>query len=539
MQQDMILEQPPHSERAYAAGRVLATLLGMLWLGVFPLLGVIWRDGWPWQLPLSYSSMTRSKWELALLLGGVGTALLPVLVCCGWQRINWKNPARWLLAGYFGWVALSAWQGSSAGLEDASGQLVVWIGSGRYEGLSTQLCYLVILLAMSLCRPYMKPLLTAAALGALAMAAVIAGQYLGGNPLGLYPGTRSIYTNYEFQGTLGNIDMVAGYLALITPLLLGSWAVQGGPMGCLTLPTGAVCVLLMLMIDVQSGLLALMAGAGLLLALMLNQPQLRSRGLQVLALILACVTLRSLIGLPWVDGLEAPWYCEVRPDALLPRLTGTEAVVFPWAPSWKKLLPALAAAVLLVLSVPLRRRPGRRVPLGVILALIAVLAAAAVLAVWLLPIPEGSGMLWELHEILNGRMQDSFGSERFGVWRHTLLIARKHLLFGTGPDTFRSVLREHLAETGAALQQTFDNPHNILLAILMQNGLPALLLYAAGIAAAVVLSRRSRSGLAVSAGVLCYLVQCMFCFSLCIVTPIFWALTGVCIALTDRPAVKG
>lgn len=532
--QSIPLTAPKPLGQGYQAARIITTVLGMVWLGVFPLLGVIWRDGWPIQVPLSYSVMTRSKWELCLLLSMLGAALTPVILICARKRINWKHPARWLLLGYFAWVALSAWQGSGAQLTNAAGERIVWIGSGRYEGLATQLCYAAILLSMSLVKPHIKPVLAAAAVGAMLMTAVTAMQYAGQNPLGFYPGGRSIYTNYEFQGTLGNIDMVAGYLALVTPLLLGSWVLQGGWMGVLTLPAGALCVLLMLMIDVQSGLLALLAGVALLVVLMLLRPEMRSRGCMVLALVLACFTLRKLIGLPWVDGLEAPWLCEVRPDALLPKLTGTEPVVFPWNVTLKKLLPLLAAVVLLGLAAWFRKREGRGVMLRFILIGCAVLAAAAAACVWLLPIPQSMGGLWELHEILNGRMQDSFGSERYGIWRHTLMIAREHLLFGTGPDTFLPVMRQHLSQVGAAFVQTFDNPHNILLAILVQNGVPALLLFMAGGLAAMLWERKHAACLAVAAGLACYAAQCMFCFSLCIVTPVFWAMTGMCIALCDH-----
>ena len=43
---------------------------------------------------------------------------------------------------------------------------------------------------------------------------------IGVNVLGLFPAGHSIYTNYEFQSTIGNIDMVSGYLSLVVPLLL-------------------------------------------------------------------------------------------------------------------------------------------------------------------------------------------------------------------------------------------------------------------------------------------------------------------------------
>lgn len=459
--------------------------------------------------------------------------LCPLTLLAGRRTMDGAHLGRWLLALYFLWVTISALLGSDAERRDGTGDLVVLMGSGRFEGLYTQLCYAAVLLGMSWIRPRRGWVLTAASLGVLAMGVIIALQYAGLNPLGFYPRGRSIYTNYEFQGTLGNIDMIAGYLALLTPLLLGSWVTLGGHGGWVLLPAGFLAVLVTLCMDVQSGLLALLAGAALLIALLLNRPEYRRRGLIVLGGVLICVTLRWLIGLPWIDGLKAPWLCEQRPDALLPKLTGSEPVLFPWQPSLFKLLPALLGAGLLALCPVIGRLDRRKVSLRMIVAAALAMAALAVLAVWLLPIPQSMGSLWELHEILNGRMQDSFGSERFGIWRHTLLVAREHLLFGTGPDTFLRVMGDHLAETGVTFIQTFDNPHNMLLAILVQNGLPALVLFAAGMAVTALRAARSPGGMPLAAALCCYLVQGMFSFSLCIVSPMFWAVAGL--AICDAP----
>ena len=59
-----------------------------------------------------------------------------------------------------------------------------------------------------------------------AFCGIVALQYAGINVLGLFPTGRSIYTNYEFQGTIGNIDMVSGYVMLVMPMLLGAFVAR-------------------------------------------------------------------------------------------------------------------------------------------------------------------------------------------------------------------------------------------------------------------------------------------------------------------------
>ena len=194
------------------------------------------------------------------------------------------------------------------------------------------------------------------------------------------------------------------------------------------------------------------------------------------------------------------------------------------------LLPVAAGAILGLLTWVAARRPGSALRLRWIVALAGVLTALAVLAVYCLPMPENTG-LWELREVLHGRPQDAFGSERLGVWRMTLEMSRDKLLFGTGPDTFMYALREHMASTGQIVEQNFDNPHNMLLAILSGNGLPALLIFLALVGVGIRAAVRRKECLPLGLGVGGYLVQGMFTFSICLSAPMFWAVMGLLISL--------
>ena len=176
------------------------------------------------------------------------------------------------------------------------------------------------------------------------------------------------------------------------------------------------------------------------------------------------------------------------------------------------------------------------------------MAAASLLLILLLsfvfiPFTEGDGALWEAHQILRGEGEDRFGSWRLGVWRLTAKLAAAHLLFGTGPDTFWYVFNPAWAEYEAQLRESglsqnegewlerFDNPHNEFLAILSNNGLPALLLYLAFL---FVLFRRAFLAeetctlkKAAAIGALLFIIQGLFSFSNCLVSPVFWALAGL------------
>jgi len=479
----------------------LTAVLGMLWLGLFPL----WHDG-------SYTRITRAKWMAMLVLTGVTAAVvilaIIVLLCRGRRRMIRLHPAQLLGLGYLAWVALSAWQGSMAGQLNSSGQLTVLWGAVRYEGLITQSCYVAVFLLLSLIRTRLRPVLEAASAALLLCAGVIALQYAGYNPFGLFPTGLNVHTSMEFQGTIGNIDILTAWLCLIIPVLLSSWIMkQCSP---LALAAGWTGVLIQLCIEVQSGLIALAVMLALLVALMLLRPEARSRGLIVLGGVVLIAVLYLIMEMPWRRDEE------------------TIALFARWR--WWMLLPVAAGAILGLLTWVAARRPGRALRLRWIVALAGVLTALAVLAVYCLPMPENTG-LWELREVLHGRPQDAFGSERLGVWRMTLEMSRDKLLFGTGPDTFMYALREHMASTGQIVEQNFDNPHNMLLAILSGNGLPALLIFLALVGVGIRAAVRRKECLPLGLGVGGYLVQGMFTFSICLSAPMFWAVMGLLISL--------
>ena len=485
----------------------LMTLLGAAWLGLFPL----WQDG-------SYSRITRAKWLGMLVMFGVTAAAVLVMIVLRRGRRQGRKPrlapAQGLALAYLAWLGVSAIFGSFAGAVNGSGQLAVLMGSRRYEGLAAQGCYVGLFLLMSLYPPRLRSVMNAAALGMLIYAGIVALQYAGYNPLGLFPAGLSVRTNYEFQGTIGNIDMVSGYLCLIAPALLSAFVL--GAAGPLCLLGGCAGTLMLLLMRVQSGVIALAAVLAALVVLALLRPEVRGRACLALGGALAAFSLGRLVGLPWLDG--------------------TETLLFPYAPTVKKTAPLILGGLLALLSPGLTRRPGPKVPVKWLLVLIALGMVAALAVVLTHDFPEGSA-LWEIREALGGRGQDSFGSERLGIWRMTLEMARDNLLFGTGPDTFWYAMGDYQLRTGQSLAQRFDSPHNMLLAVLSGSGVPALALYVALMAAVAAgclrASRRDPWPLALLAGLAAYLLQGMFTFSICLVTPMFWAMLGMAVSLNQ------
>ena len=137
--------------------------------------------------------------------------------------------------------------------------------------------------------------------------------------------------------------------------------------------------------------------------------------------------------------------------------------------------------------------------------------------------------------MLHGRPQPTFGSNRLVVWKYSLGLAQEKPLFGGGSDTFEPRFNSWLQQQGLSipterdgevLPAYFDNPHNEYLALLLNHGLPAALLFIALLLTALFhpLFRQSPFRLAIFA----YAVQAFFSFSVCLVAPMFWVLLGLC-----------
>lgn len=345
----------------------------------------------------------------------------------------------------------------------------VWLlaEDARMEGLLTQLVYCILFCCFFFSRVHLRPVLYSAAAGVLVFLIITLLQRAGGNPLGLYPPGTSYELNPEFQGTIGNIDMGTGYLLLLSGLFLYAL------LRVLPLPAGVRPVP-----PDKSG----------------------SHRITLQAVFPAVIYFTGLLVSIW--------------------LIITMDVQF-----------GIISLGILFFVTLLRFLPKRwRLPLVIILVL------AALLIVWFWP--GQSGGIWELHEIFHGRGRLSFGSNRIAVWDYSLRMSKDHLLLGGGSGTFPFRFNRFLSEQGLVipteqdgipLPHYFDNPHNEYISHLADHGLPAVLLFA-GLLLCSVFRKRDRCLPLLtpcSAAVLCYMVQAVFSFSVCIVAPVFWVILAL------------
>ena len=139
-------------------------------------------------------------------------------------------------------------------------------------------------------------------------------------------------------------------------------------------------------------------------------------------------------------------------------------------------------------------------------------------------------ILHEFHEILNGNIEEEFGSGRILIWKRVLKKIPDRLWFGHGPDTMSLAGIPNIDTVNAKgiviRTKRIDTAHNEYLNILFHQGIFAFLSYLAALFSALrrwVHHARSNPPAAVfGAAVLAYAIQAFFGISQLITAPFFW-----------------
>lgn len=247
----------------------------------------------------AYTAITAAKFHFFLWATCIWLALTVILLVLGAVRGERYHPeirpAHLAAAVFLGAGALSA-AFSPFGS-------VCLMGGDRYDGYLPVVLYVLIFYGVSfLARPRRR---YAWALGISAtVCCVIAVLQLGGlDPFRLYPEGLNYYDKYEalnapFLGTIGNSGIMAGFLCLAAPVLVIFAILSEHSLDTLLLLPGALTLGVLLVCDVDAGLVAL-AGCALVSVPMVIQ---RRKTARIAAGVSAGLTLAGLGGLYFWPG---------------------------------------------------------------------------------------------------------------------------------------------------------------------------------------------------------------------------------------------
>lgn len=196
---------------------------------------------------------------------------------------------------------------------------------------------------------------------------------------------------------------------------------------------------------------------------------------------------------------------------------------------------ALAGGVLAAVPVVIRPRRAAGIAAGASCGI----AAAGLGAVYFWP--GSSGTLWELSEVLHGRLADSFGTRRGEIWKRCWQLFLEKPWLGGGPGTAGERINirwsRYIETLGRDRVVQVSNTHNVYMGYLVNLGIFGLLSYlAAFICSMVTWVRRRGAGAlypALGAAFLCYMIQDFFGLGLPLTAPMMWVVWGL---LESAPA---
>jgi len=407
----------------------------------------------------------------------------------------------------------------------------VWNGlPERHDGAFTQLFYVLIFLVIA---HWYKP--RTRDFGIFGISTICIGligilQFYGMDFLKLWPNeiimsngqpnpyhVENFYHIY-FRSTLGNINMLATYVC-VAVLLCGFLyvKVENSKWRYVWLAGSASCFWLMLIGGSESGMVGLLVTTVLAIPFIVQKREHIGRFLILASSWLGVYTLQKL--LYDVQVLEA----ETR--------IGLFAVV-----TIVLFAGGLALTLLKKKSDEADSEKPVKWKLGVVL-MVAVIAAGFAGVEVLGKQAEESGDIWgnrlyEVREIMHGRIEDRFGSYRAYIWRNAFEELPNHpnLALGSGASTFGEFFPAQ-EEAFAYYGTVYDKAHNEYLQILICQGLLGLLCFVVFLGAlfvrAIPKAFKEPMLMAVLAGFMGYCVQAFLNISLPIASQMLWVMAGV------------
>lgn len=453
--------------------------------------------------PTGYSSIVGPKHTL--FVTGTCIFLAPIPFLAPYSKPRMDSLPFFLCLGLLGWLLISA-------IFSPYPQ-VAWTGSRRHEGFWTFALYLALFLVFALWngeREWSRWAMGIASVFVFALAAV---QFAGKNPLGLYPSDftfhdRGLLYSGEYFSTIGNSDLLSGFLTMGFLYLAGTYAMAESRFRFLCLPAAGLLWMTLLLSEVSAGPVAILLTLALVLPLYLLIGENVGRVFDIGAVLLLGAAVKSIIGYSYED--------RVLSFAL--RMGPLQAGL---------LMGAIAAYAGRLLPFP--QGPKRKA--AVILAAVYVIVFL-VLFLFLFFYSGSNETLRGLHLLVRGNPPDTLGSSRIRIWKEALKLGMEKPLLGTGPDTYR--FRSEIVFTTPGVGDTVrtttvDAAHNEYLHLWVCCGLPAALLFLGLIGSVVVpvLAKPNAPRLRLLLPVLGYSIHAFFGISQSVVSPLFYVFLGM------------
>lgn len=389
-----------------------------------------------------------------------------------------------------------------------------WVyGNGRYESvLMCELYILLFLFTSTLGVAKGNSIFTLFAVSMSIFSIVGIMQYLRINPFGYKLtivnsfGTRPA----QFYTTVGNVNMVAGFLALAIPAFIaGLCAIKSKLKYLLIIPI-FLCAFLMGLIQTDSAFVGVAAAIALLPILYFNTPERIAGGFFGYATLAV--------------GLGAFSIFDVQPDTIN-IVFGKSAILFFGIAA---LLIAIGALILFIKHKINLSKKAFTISWSILLT---VTLVSSLTFIYFSEFEGTRSLPAQIQMVMKGDFADELGSSRGFIWKRALQMIGDYPLLGTGADTFIFTFQEKFEEEILIIQKIFDFAHNDFLQIACNFGLISLCVYLAALISLFIkglrLKEKHPSVIILVLGLFGYMVHVFFSFSIVIISPLIWVSLGL------------
>ncbi len=486
-----------------------------LFLCFFPLF--VWTN---------YSNITHMKMVCFLvLLAGFGV-MVALSFADKKKRVR-QNLLSWeaytpdfLLAVFLLGGLISGLLSPYLGEVNKDGLNLIFFGAGRHDGWLFLVAYALLYFLASRFAHFKRAHLQAFAVVVFIMCLIGVVQLSGINFLSLYPtGSYQGFPN-RFFSTIGNADIMGGFMCMAAPIIGVGYVVfrLSRPMQIFFLMAHTLSVYLMIYLRVDMAVVGLAALIAVMTPLLLRNRMYLKKLLDIGMTIAIGWGLTGLIHHTYVKA-EKVTYNTIKAENLF------------WL--CLAIFGVLLIARLLVEKFELKWLSYKVLRWTVVGLEIAAVIGAFCFLRFVLEEPAKNGLLKDLYELARGQLSLTAGNHRIGIWKYSLMMAKENPVFGTGTGTFATTFKAFAKEAGYSryASRNLDFAHNEYLHYICTMGLVGGISYIAFLISccwqAMKRCFKNPKILVLGAAVFGYSVQVFFCFSVVIAAPFFWLFLGL------------
>lgn len=449
--------------------------------------------------------------------------------------------------------------------KNSLGQSLLFMGAGRFDGLLFAAIYMIIFWLCARHGKFGQWFTVLLALTTTIMGVISIFQLGGTNLFGLYP--KSSYNGHynQFISTIGNVDMMAGFLSMAWPLIwmgyilfpfdsngdvekLPQFVKNAGAKDIIKayfvfekliryflLPAIFLMIYVGLKIEVEMFKVVFVVIPMVLIPFVLRSAKKLCRLLQSLSVIVLAVGMSDAVTYTYVSSEQRTktefsfttilWICLLVAYICLMASILTNLNLSNKAKRKKSKNKRIEKEK--------RTNPWNYVTVGIVALELLGIAGVFCFFRFIYEPTVQSGMMYDLYELSRGHLTDTAGSHRGAIWKYSLKMSKENLIFGTGTGTFATSFKQFTKEVGYNYYQdkNLDFAHNEYINLLCTGGLTGLLSYLGFLISSAYLSVKSMAKnpkvLVLFGAVLGYAVQAFFSFSVVIMTPLFWVFMGL------------